>query len=428
MEYGISGLPGAGKTLTAIEMVTSEELFSEREIYYHRIPVLMLDYEVCCSFQGWFYGWFLHNNSSNSALTRKVAQIHKKEDRFIEPEDFPYLEKDHSESNPVEIFLYWIRRVYSKERLALLDEFLAIRKIDESTLTFEDIKSLNYHWTEFNNPKDWVELPNQCIAVMDEIHHFWPPRTRGDVPPELEAISTHRHTGKDLVLITQDFANVDIFIRRMMNYHTHYEFAGADRVACYKRKKYIDISNPFDKKAADKTIVKRPVHLYGSYYSTERDTNNNKLSKGAKNGLILGIVSLVIFLLALFVGLPYVYFYFTGEPEPTEAEAKAATTAAAATTQTIRPKDFNAMAYQPSFDAMPWSAPLYNNALQPSSYPDLMCFMVVDNCQCVTQQSTVYTMEKLHCESIANNGLFDPHLKTANQSVKKKSQSKGLFK
>ncbi|MGF1718026.1 zonular occludens toxin domain-containing protein [Photobacterium chitinilyticum] len=428
MEYGISGLPGAGKTLTAIEMVTSEELFSEREIYYHRIPVLMLDYEVCCSFQGWFYGWFLHNNSSNSALTRKVAQIHKKEDRFIEPEDFPYLEKDHSESNPVEIFLYWIRRVYSKERLALLDEFLAIRKIDESTLTFEDIKPLNYHWTEFNNPKDWVELPNQCIAVMDEIHHFWPPRTRGDVPPELEAISTHRHTGKDLVLITQDFANVDIFIRRMMNYHTHYEFAGADRVACYKRKKYIDISNPFDKKAADKTIVKRPVHLYGSYYSTERDTNNNKLSKGAKNGLILGIVSLVIFLLALFVGLPYVYFYFTGEPEPTEAEAKAATTAAAATTQTIRPKDFNAMAYQPSFDAMPWSAPLYNNALQPSSYPDLMCFMVVDNCQCVTQQSTVYTMEKSHCESIANNGLFDPHLKTATQNVKKKSQSKGLFK
>lgn len=428
MEYGLSGLPGAGKTLNAIAMVTSEELFAEREIYYHRIPVLMLDYEVCCSFQGWFYGCYFHNNNSNSALARKVAQIHKKEKRFIESEDFPYLVKDYSESNPVEIFLYWVRRVYSKERLVLLDEYLAIREIEESKLTFEDLKPLNYHWTEFKNPKDWVELPNQSVVVMDEIHHYWPTRTRGDVPPELEAISTHRHTGKDLVFITQDFANVDIFIRRMMNYHTHYEFAGADRVACFKRKKYIDISNPFDKKAADKSLPKRPVHLYGSYYSTERDTNNNNLSKGAKNGLILGAVSIVAFLLVLFIGGPYLYSQFFGESEPTEAKVKAATTITDTTTQTTGPKDFNAMAYQPSFDAMPWSAPLYNNALQPSSYPDLMCFVVADNCQCVTQQSTVYVMEKSHCESIASNGLFDPHLASATQNVKKQSQSKGLFK
>ncbi|MBY5948272.1 zonular occludens toxin domain-containing protein [Photobacterium rosenbergii] len=425
MEYGVSGLPGAGKTLNTIDMVTSESNFSGREIYYHRIPLLMLDFEVCKSFQGWFYGWYLHNNNSNSALVRKVQAIHKKEDRFIELEDFPYLKQDHDESNPVEILLYWVRRVYSKKRLAELDEYIAIKQIDEAALTFDQLKPLNYHWTHFDNPKAWVELPNQSVIVMDEIHHYWPPRTRGDVPKELEAISTHRHTGKDLVFITQDFANVDIFVRRMMNYHTHYEFAGADRVACYKKKKYIDISNPFEKKAADKSLVKRPIHLYGSYYSTELDTNNNKLSKGAKRGLILGGISIVVFLLMLFVGFPYVSSLFFSDDHPTETEVA---TSNEVIIQPNQASNTEILAYQPKVNAMPWSAPIYNGGLDPASYPDLMCYQTATDCRCVTQQATVYTLDLSSCQSIANNGLFDPHIATANQRINKKSESKGLFK
>ncbi|WEM45791.1 zonular occludens toxin domain-containing protein (plasmid) [Photobacterium sp. DA100] len=425
MEYGISGLPGAGKTLNTIDMVTSESNFEGREVYYHRIPLLMLDFDVCSSFQGWFYGWYLHNNKSNTALVRKVQSIHKKEDRFIELEDFPYLKQDHSNSNPVEILLYWVRRVYSKERLAQLDEYLTIKQMDETALTFDQLKPLNYHWTHFDNPKSWVELPNQSVIVMDEIHHYWPPRTRGDVPKELEAISTHRHTGKDLVFITQDFANVDIFIRRMMNYHTHYEFAGADRVACYKKKKYIDISNPFEKKAADKSLVKRPVHLYGSYYSTELDTNNNKLSKGAKRGLILGAASIFAFLLMLFVGFPYVYSLFFSDEQPTDSEIVSSSDSTIPTTQK---SNTDILAYQPMIKALPWTAPIYNGGLEPASYPDLMCYQTSTDCRCITQQATAYSIELESCLSIANNGLFDPHLASTSQRINKKTQSKGLFK
>lgn len=422
MEYGISGLPGSGKTLNTIKMVVTEPEFANREIYYHGIPVLMLDYQVCCSFQGWFYGWFLHHKSTNSALTKKVSNIHKKESRLIEAEDFPYLEVEHKQSNPVEIWLYWVRRAYGEERIKVLDEYITVCDKVESDLSFDDLVHLNLHWSKFDNPKSWVDLPNQSVIVMDEIHHYWPTRTRGDVPPELEAISTHRHTGKDLILITQDFANVDVFIRRMMNYHTHFEFAGANRIACFKRKKYIETSNPFEKKAADKSLLKRPTHLYGCYYSTELDTNNNKLSKKARNGFILAGVSIVVFLLVVFIAFPMVFNFFWPDDTPQESSPPAA---AAEQTNVIGSGPSAINVYQPAYDVYPWTAPIYKDSLTPASYPSLMCFVATDTCTCLTQQSTVYAIDDTSCRLIATNGLFDPHRADPRQSVKRQSTSKG---
>ncbi|PSU45373.1 hypothetical protein C9J12_22670 [Photobacterium frigidiphilum] len=425
MLYGISGLPGAGKTLNTVAMVSREEVFLGREIYYHRIPCLMLDYDVVCSFQGWFYGWYMHNNKVNKALNRRVSQIHKSEDRLIEIEDFQYLEIDFNQTNPMEVWLYWLRRIYSKERLAVLDEMLEVRSLSESDLTFEDVKPLNLHWTEFANPKAWTELPNQSVIVVDEVHHFWPTRSRGDVPPELNAISTHRHTGKDLVFITQDWSHSDIFIRRMMNFHRHYELVGADRIARFQKKKYIDISNPFDKKDADKDVIKRPTELYGSYYSTELDTNDNKLSKKAKRGLTVMAVSIVAFILTLFVGIPYVMADFFGDEETTVDQVEPGATETPIP-MTILEAEISS--YQPVVPSMPWTAPVYANVLEPKSYPDLMCFTVGDECKCVTQQSTAYSMDLDFCLAVAANGLFDPHLQDKNQKLAKKRESKGLFK
>lgn len=417
MLYGFSGLPGAGKTLNSINRVISDELFTGREIYYHRIPCLMFDYEVCKTFQGWFYGVFLHNNKDNSALTKKVAKIHKQESRLVELEDFPYLERDHQESKPLEIFLYWVRRCYPEHRLNQLDELLSVRGLQESELTWEIVEPLNLHFREVHRPQDWPELPSQSVILFDEIHHYWPTRTRDPLPKELEAISTHRHTGKDLLFVTQDFANVDVFIRRMVNYHIHFEAVGADQIATYNKKKYIDINNPFDKKAADKSLTKHPKHLYGCYYSTEMDTQSKKLSKTAKRGIQLGIASLVAFLLVLFVGLPYVFSQFFGEEEVTET----------ITTTTPTPDSAPAISEIQRYDRLqPWTNPKYKPLLTVNTYPDLMCY-VIDNttCNCVTQQATRYNMEYDQCAALALNGLFDPYKTSDGKSAPKRNG--GLF-
>ncbi|MCC4798665.1 hypothetical protein BCT30_18055 [Enterovibrio norvegicus] len=419
MLYGFSGLPGAGKTLNAINSVLSNELFAGRRIYYHRIPCLMFDYEVCQTFQGWFYGWFLHNNRSNTALLKKVANIHQRESRLVELEDFPYLERDHEESSPFAIWLYWVRRCYPESRLKQLDELIAVRGIEESELTFEDVESLELHFREVHRPQDWPELPSQSVFLADEIHHYWPTRTRDAVPKALEAISTHRHTGKDLIFITQDFANVDVFIRRMVNYHTHFEDVGAGKIATYKRKKYIDINNPFDKKAADKSITKHPTHLYGAYYSTEMDTKSKKLSTKAKRGLQLGVLSLVVLLLTVFVGLPMVFDNFSPDEVQTEQTTTVTTgdspeKTAASTLNTNR--------------LQPWDNPKYKPLLTVNAYPDLLCYVIdKDNCKCVTQQATRYDLEFNQCQALALNGLFDPYKNLDGTKPTSNRNSTGLF-
>lgn len=404
MFYGFSGLPGAGKTLNAINFAVSEDIFLNRPMYYHRIPLFILDIDVCCSFSGWFYCWYLRDNS-NAAILRKLKSIHN-EDRFADIDDFPFLELQFNNANYIEIFMFWVRRLYTKERLVPLDDMLAIREITDNELTFDDIKLLNLHFTHVDNPANWVSLPKQSVFLADEIHHYWPVRTRDKLPAELEAISTHRHDGKDLIFVTQDWANTDIFLRRMMNHHTHFEFVGADKIACYKRKKFIDISNPFDKKACDKSIVSRPKHIYGAYFSTDLDTNNNKLGKGTKRALILGVCSLVFFLGAVIFGFPYAYNAIMVDSIDAVSDVSIGVDSGASMPTF---KETKTDVYKASFEPMPWTAPIYSKSLKVVNYPDLMCFIKNDSCRCLTQQNTNYAIDDIYCRVIASDGVFNPY-------------------
>lgn len=414
MFYGFSGLPGAGKTLNALAFIVREDLFANRPVYYHRIPLLVLDIDVITSFSGWFYGWYLRDNS-NQAIIRKLKKIHL-EDRFADVDDFPYLQFEFEKANFVEIFMFWVRRLYSADRLKALDEMLEIREIKDSDLSFDDIRMLNLNFTHVDNPASWVDLPKQSVFLADEIHHYWPVRTRDKLPSELEAISTHRHDGKDLIFITQDFANTDVFLRRMMNYHYHYEFVGGDRAACFYRKKYIDISNPFDKKSADKTAPKRPTEFYGSYFSTELDTNNNKLAKGARNAIWLGSISLVLLVVALFFGFPYAYSMIMGGDEVEQTTVVTTSSSVPVSVPRFTLPDLSN--YEPTIQGMPWSAPVYKDSLKVSQYPDLLCFEYDDTCKCLTQQNTQYTISDTYCKAIASGGVFNPYDKKMSENTR----------
>lgn len=418
MLYGISGLPGSGKTLNAIAKVLNEKQFSDRPIYYYYIPCLMFDYEICKTFQGWFYGYYYHNNKGNTALVKRVRKIHQQEERLVEADDFTHLrlEADFERHRPLDLFLFWVRRCYPAERLEQLDEMLEIKGLTDETATFSDIEPLRLHWSRLERPEDWFTAPKESVCVIDEIHQVWPTRPKGAVPDGIKSIDTHRHHAKDLIFITQDFANCDVYLRRFIGHHTHYENVGKERVASFTRKKFIDINNPFDKKSADKTVVKRPVQLYDSYYSTDMDTEDKSLSKKVRNGLILGGVSITLFLVVLFGGLPYLYYSFFGEDEPqteiTEQVVTTSNTETQTTTQALSPPTIT--------DVMPWMQPQYKNVVAVQSYPDLMCYTVRDECRCVTQQSTRYSLDDSKCRILASNGVFDPNRADRNQKLKEK--------
>lgn len=95
---------------------------------------------------------------------------------------------------------------------------------------------------------DWHEWAQPgAYLVFDEFQKAWPPRPNGaPVPPDIQALDTHRHMGVDFVLMTQNCLNVDRHILGLVDRHLHvrrianaavavvYEWDHASRSLLYK--------------------------------------------------------------------------------------------------------------------------------------------------------------------------------------------------
>ena len=96
-----------------------------------------------------------------------------------------------------------------------------------------------HHWQEWARPGS--------VVVYDEFQKCWPPRPNGAaVPPDVQALDTHRHMGVDFILMTQNCLNVDRHILGLVDRHLHvrrvanlnmavvYEWDHASRSLLYK--------------------------------------------------------------------------------------------------------------------------------------------------------------------------------------------------
>lgn len=60
------------------------------------------------------------------------------------------------------------------------------------------------------------------VIVVDEFQKMWPPRPNGaKVPPDVQALDTHRHMGVDFILITQSVMNTDRHVHALGGRHLH---------------------------------------------------------------------------------------------------------------------------------------------------------------------------------------------------------------
>lgn len=96
-----------------------------------------------------------------------------------------------------------------------------------------------HHWHQWAQPGDFL--------FLDEFQKAWPPRPNGaPVPPDIQALDTHRHMGVDMVLITQNCNNIDRHVLGLVDRHLHvrrmgnlglaivYEWDHASRSLLYK--------------------------------------------------------------------------------------------------------------------------------------------------------------------------------------------------
>lgn len=300
MIYLRTGKPGASKTLNSIkEIVGSYD--SERPNYYNNIRLLMLDMDVCRSFSGFFYGWYwprLKDTKLKTKLTKILKQVHEN-DEFVTIDDLPWLLPQYEAHNHFDTWVYWVNRVYEKASLVKFNDYLKIFDKESEDFVnvdmFEVSKRFNLHFTHFDDPLTWHELPKRSVILIDECQQFFPPRGVGaKVPAHVAKFQTHRHDGHDVHLITQDPKLMDVNIRRLVGRHVHYHNPfGGNTVTRYHNSKAFDPDQWFDLKAASKSPIRHDKRFYGVYWSSELHTHGFKMP--VQFFVFIGLVVLVCF-------------------------------------------------------------------------------------------------------------------------------------
>ncbi len=164
-------------------------------------------------------------------------------------------------------------------------------------------------WVYDLRKKDWAYEGNRealrtwhlwakpgAKIFFDEFQKFWPPRANGAaVPPDIQALDTHRHMGVDFVLITQNCNNVDRHILGLVDRHIHvrrvanmplavvYEWDHASRSLNYRN-------------SMTKSPWRYPVKAYQLYKSAELHTKQKRKAP-----------AVLWFILAAFAGAAYAF-------------------------------------------------------------------------------------------------------------------------
>lgn len=135
-------------------------------------------------------------------------------------------------------------------------------------------------WTELRRAEEdatlqlaYFCLPQGCVLVVDEAQRVYPPRPIGSrVPDHVAALSTRRHVGVDVILITQHPGLIDAAVRKLVNrhYHVHSTAYGASLLFWDGQ-----IGAPDEvgsRKLAERVRYQPPAEVFGLYKSAELHT------------------------------------------------------------------------------------------------------------------------------------------------------------
>lgn len=245
-------------------------------------------------------------------------------------------------------------------------------------------------------PDDWRDTPEGSLVIYDEAQqaHLYPSNAqRGKVEDErLTAMETHRHSGHDLVFITQAPTFVHHHIRKLVGEHIHlYRGRGVGGAMRYEWSHTCD--SPNDRKEQERAtgvFWKFPKEHFAYYTSAVMHTHKFKIPYK-----IVAIFSVVALILS-FVG----YNLIANDglavlSEPVKVEAQAEMLASA------RPVV--------KTDIYSWSA-----APAAVSVAGCMANHDTSKCQCYDDDGKTLALEHSQCLSILNNPL--PRSVKVNQS------------
>lgn len=297
-----TGLPGASKTLNTLREICHDKNASGRDIYYNNIKLLMLDFDVVSSFQGYFYGYYLPqvDKKERPKYQKILLRIHG-QGELVSEKDFPHLRSQFNawveSGGHIQLWLSWVRQTHPKSKLERLEDYL---KVADSP-TVDDLKQFKLHWNDFPDPTSWPDLPPNSIIVVDECQRWFPVRPVGSkVPRHVSEFETHRHKGLDIHLVTQDAKLLDSHVRRLVGRHIHFSNPLASKkITRMEHDKVFNPSDYHEKKNATKAVKTRDKKFYGLYWSADAHTHKVRIPKILLMIPVVGVVVTVALFMML---------------------------------------------------------------------------------------------------------------------------------
>ncbi len=251
-------------------------------------------------------------------------------------------------------------------------------------------------------PDDWRDTPEGSLVVYDEAQqpHLYPSTAhRGEVKDErLRQMEVHRHTGHDLVFVSQSPSFLHHHIRKLAGEHIHlYRAFGAKIVTKYTWQHTVDSPNDRGEQGrADSVPWKFPKEHFQYYQSATIHTHKFKMPKklAALLLLIVAVAGLVVWNAA------------TNESSLlTGSGADIHQPVASAMAAPSEPSGVRAAATTGQKKALPATTTLYDWSETETAKPVAGCIYNATRCQCFDASGSLYAMAHAQCLSVASNML-----------------------
>lgn len=285
----------------------------------------------------------------------------------------------------------------------------------------------------------WLKWPenNGSIVVIDEAQNIFPPRSSGSKAPELvEWLHVHRHSGVDIILITQMPGRIDKHVRDLVgaHYHIHKTPLGVRMRYFWD---YCENNPKSGMKNARPEVYKFDKKAFGLYKSAEIHT---KVKTPKSRVLWVIPAALIVFGITAYMGYSLLSGLGSSEKEVAENSSLSSVVDVQSDDLKKSVKDKSAMAGQeiggqiapsqnknlteemlkPKIEGMVESKPLYDQIRQVKQleYPVACISGGKSGCSCYSFQGTVIKeIDKKTCKDYVKNGMpFNPY-KEPNRDV-----------
>lgn len=273
----------------------------------------------------------------------------------------------------------------------------------------------------YEDPRKWMDLPPGALLIVDEAQRFWRASRSLDVPPELQEAETHRHTGIDMLLTTQQPTYLLKHLRGLIMPHTHHErlTKGTTRTFRWANRCVDDPESQSERELSEEGVHVLSKAEFSVYKSTELDTHKPKIPK--KLIFVIAVGAVVVGMLW------WVNHRVSNLAKPADGTQEIE----GASAQPIRPQltgprkaplsvhEYDQQ-HRPRHAAQPWSAPVFDER-KAVSKPEVYCITSgagidaqgerrAPSHTCLTEQGTVVEMTaQAAADLVKRGGIYNPY-------------------